>query len=239
MGVPGRVLLKLSGEVLMGDLTSGIDPATVQRICEEISAVSNLGIQIALVVGGGNIFRGVSGAAQGIERTTGDYMGMLATLINALALQSALEGIGVPARVLSAIPVPSICEPYIRRKGIDHLEKGRVVIFACGSGNPFFTTDTAAALRASEMECTLLLKGTKVDGIYSGDPKIDPHAQRYSRITFKEVIGRGLKVMDTAAMALAGENDIPIAVFSIQTPGALIDVAQGRGQYTLVINESC
>ena len=221
----------------MGDLPSGIDPATVQRICEEISIVSNLGIQIALVVGGGNIFRGISGAAQGIERTTGDYMGMLATLINALALQSALEGIGVPARVLSAIPVPSICEPYIRRKGIDHLEKGRVVIFACGSGNPFFTTDTAAALRASEMECTLLLKGTKVDGVYSGDPKKDSQAQRYSHVTFKEVIGRGLKVMDTAALALASENDIPIAVFSIQTPGALIDVAQGSGHYTLVINE--
>ncbi len=238
MGVPGRILLKLSGEILMGDLSSGIDPVTVQRVCEEISAVSNLGIQIALVVGGGNIFRGISGAAQGIERTTGDYMGMLATLINALALQSALEGIGVPTRVLSAIPVPSICEPYIRRKGIDHLEKGRVVIFACGSGNPFFTTDTAAALRASEMECTMLLKGTKVDGIYSSDPQKDANAHRYDRITFKEVIARGLKVMDTAAISLASENNIPIAVFSIQTPGALIDVAQGNGQYTLVTNES-
>ena len=229
-----RVLLKLSGEVLMGGGTSGFDALTIKRIAGEIHQVAQLGIQICLVVGGGNIFRGVSGADQGIDRTTGDHMGMLATLINALALQSTLESIGLPTRVLSAIPAPLICEPYIRRRAIRHLERGRIVIFAAGTGNPYFTTDTAAALRASEMECDLLLKGTKVDGVYTADPHIHADAQRYTEVTYKDVLKNDLKVMDMAAFSLAKENNIPIAVFSIQTPGALIDVVSGRGHYTLV-----
>ncbi len=229
-----RVLLKLSGEVLTGGSPSGIDAATIKRISGEIQQVAQLGVQICLVVGGGNIFRGVSGADQGIERTTGDHMGMLATLINALALQSTLESMDLPTRVLSAIPAPLICEPYIRRRAIRHLERGRIVIFAAGTGNPYFTTDTAAALRASEMECDLLLKGTKVDGIYSADPRIHPDATRYTSVTYKDVLKNDLKVMDMAAFSLAKENNIPIAVFSIQTPGALVDVVSGSGHYTLV-----
>ena len=229
-----RVLIKLSGEVLTGGSSSGIDAATLKRISSEIRQVSQMGVQICLVVGGGNIFRGVSGADQGIERTTGDHMGMLATLINALALQSTLESMDLPTRVLSAIPAPLICEPYIRRRAIRHLERGRIVIFAAGTGNPYFTTDTAAALRASEMECNLLLKGTKVDGIYSADPHKDPEAKRLTSVTFQDVLKNDLKVMDMAAFSLAKENNIPIAVFSILTPGALVDVVSGRGQYTLV-----
>lgn len=229
-----RVLLKLSGEVLMGKTQAGIDTETIGRISQEIQGVSAMGIQVCLVVGGGNIYRGVSGASQGIERVTGDYMGMLATLINALALQSMLESIGLPTRVVSAISMASICEPYIRRRAIQHLEKGRVVIFAAGTGNPFFTTDTAAALRASEMECDLILKGTKVDGVYTADPHKDPSAQRYERVTFTDVLKNDLRVMDAAAISLARDNHIPIAVFSIQSPGALLDVVRGQGHYTLV-----
>jgi uridylate kinase len=229
-----RVLIKLSGEVLTGGSSSGLDAATLKRISGEIRQVTQMGVQVCLVVGGGNIFRGVSGADQGIERTTGDHMGMLATLINALALQSTLESMDLPTRVLSAIPAPLICEPYIRRRAIRHLERGRIVIFAAGTGNPYFTTDTAAALRASEMECDLLLKGTKVDGIYSADPHKDPEAKRLTSVTFQDVLKNDLKVMDMAAFSLAKENNIPIAVFSILTPGALVDVVSGRGQYTLV-----
>ena len=229
-----RVLIKLSGEVLTGGNSSGLDAATLKRISSEIHQVSQMGVQISLVVGGGNIFRGVSGADKGIERTTADHMGMLATLINALALQSTLESMDLPTRVLSAIPAPLICEPYIRRRAIRHLERGRIVIFAAGTGNPYFTTDTAAALRASEMECNLLLKGTKVDGIYSADPHKDPKATRLTSVTYQEVLKNDLKVMDMAAFSLARDNNIPIAVFSILTPGALVDVVSGQGQYTLV-----
>lgn len=229
-----RVLLKISGEILTGGGSSGIDPVTLKRISAEIIQVKRLGIQVCLVVGGGNIFRGESGAGQGIERTTGDHMGMLATLINALSLQSTLEGMGVSTRVLSAISVPVICEPYIRRRAIHHLDRGRIVIFAGGTGNPYFTTDTAAALRASEMGCDLLLKGTKVDGIYTADPKYHEDACHLGRVTFEEVIKKDLKVMDMAAFSLAKENHIPIAVFSILSSGALLDVLKGEGTYTLV-----
>jgi uridylate kinase len=232
-----RVLLKLSGEALMGDLGYGIDPATIERIAEEVKSVHALGVQVAMVVGGGNIFRGVAGAAAGMERATGDYMGMLATIINSLALQSALERLGVQTRVQSAIPMQTVCEPYIRRRAIRHMEKGRAVIFAAGTGNPFFTTDTAAALRASETDCQALLKATKVDGVYSADPKKDKNAQRFDRLTYLEVLSRDLQVMDAAAISLARENRIPILVFSIYDKGGFADVVSGKGRFTIVSEE--
>ena len=229
-----RVLLKISGEALMGDHEYGIDPHVADRIAGEIKTVVDLGIQVCLVVGGGNIFRGVSGAAEGMDRTTADYMGMLATVINSLAMQNALERQGVETRVQSAIPMATVSEPYIRRRAVRHMDKGRVVIFAAGSGNPFFTTDTAAALRASEMECNALLKGTKVDGVYSDDPRKDPSAKRYDTLNYMEVLSRDLKVMDAAAISLARENHIPILVFSIAEPGGFADIFQGRGHFTTV-----
>jgi uridylate kinase len=233
-----RILLKLSGEALMGPGEYGLDPETVSRLAAEVKAVVATGVQVCLVIGGGNIFRGVIGAATGIERASADYMGMLATVINSLAVQSALERIGVPTRVCSAIPMDTVCEPYIRRRAIHHMEKGQVVICAAGTGNPYFTTDTAAALRAAEMGCKALLKGTQVDGVYSADPKKDKSAQRYDRLSFLEVLSRDLKVMDAAAISLARENNIPILVFSIHHPGALADVVAGRGKYTIISNVS-
>jgi uridylate kinase len=229
-----RVLLKISGEALMGDHEYGIDPHVADRIAAEIKTVVDLGVQVCLVIGGGNIFRGVSGAAQGMDRTTADYMGMLATVINSLAVQNALEKIGIEVRVQSAIPMATVCEPYIKRRAVRHLEKGRVVIFAAGSGNPFFTTDTAAALRSSEMDCNALLKGTKVDGVYTADPAKDPHAIRYDRLTYMDVLARDLKVMDAPAISLARENHIPILVFSIREPGGFASIFQGHGHYTIV-----
>ncbi|MGE4219282.1 MAG: UMP kinase [Alphaproteobacteria bacterium] len=229
-----RVLLKISGEALMGRQQYGLDPELVAQVAAEVESVAALGVQVCLVVGGGNIFRGVSGAAQGMQRTTADYMGMLATVMNAMALQSALEGDGVQTRVQSAIPMQSICEPYIRRRAIRHMEKGRVVIFAAGTGNPFFTTDTAAALRASEMDCDALLKATKVDGVYSDDPIRNPTAERYDRLTYMDVLARDLKVMDASAISLARENRIPILVFSLFERGAFADVVRGRGRFTMI-----
>ena len=229
-----RILLKLSGEGLMGPKESGLDPNTVDRICTEIADVHALGVQVCLVIGAGNIFRGMAGTAIGIERTSADYMGMLATVMNALAVQSVLEGKGVPSRVQSAIPMATVCEPYIRRRAMRHMEKGRVVIFAAGTGNPFFTTDTAAALRAVEMDCDALLKGTQVDGVYDVDPKITESANRYDRLSYNDVITRDLRVMDTSAIALARENRVPILVFSIHNPGVLSEVVHGQGTYTLI-----
>ncbi len=229
-----RVLLKLSGEALMGEQGFGLDSETVERIADEIKAVHENGVEICLVIGAGNIFRGVKLAQANIERTTGDYMGMLATVLNALAMQSMLESKGVITRVLSAIPMSTVCEPYIRRRAIRHMEKGRVVIFAAGTGNPFFTTDTAAALRAVEMNCDALLKGTQVDGVYSADPKTAPDAERYDHLTYQDVLSRDLRVMDTAAIALARENAVPILVFSIHNPGAFADVVAGKGVFTIV-----
>ena len=218
----------------MGDLPYGIDLPTVERMAEDIKAVHAMGVQVCLVVGGGNIFRGVSAAASGIERASADYMGMLATVMNALALQSVLERCGLHTRVQSAIPMTTVCEPYIRRRAIRHMEKGRVVVFAAGTGNPFFTTDTAAALRAVEMGCDALLKGTQVDGVYSADPKKVPGAQRYEQLTFQDVLSRDLRVMDTSAVALARDNGIPIIVFSIHSPGAFASAVCGTGTFTIV-----
>ena len=229
-----RILLKLSGEGLMGSKESGLDPNTIDRICTEILDVHALGAQVCLVIGAGNIFRGMAGTAIGIERTSADYMGMLATVMNALAVQSVLEGKGVPSRVQSAIPMATVCEPYIRRRAMRHMEKGRVVIFAAGTGNPFFTTDTAAALRAVEMDCDALLKGTQVDGVYDVDPKITESANRYDRLSYNDVITRDLRVMDASAIALARENGVPILVFSIHNPGGLSEVVHGQGTYTLI-----
>ncbi|MEO6093345.1 MAG: UMP kinase [Novosphingobium sp.] len=229
-----RVLLKLSGEVLMGEQQYGIDPGFVAELAGEVKAAKETGLEICMVIGGGNIFRGLSGAARGIDRTTGDYMGMLATVMNALAMQNALEKLGVDTRVQSAIPMATVCEPYIRRRAARHLEKGRIVIFAAGTGNPFFTTDTGAALRAAEMGCDALLKGTSVDGVYSADPKLDPQAVHYETITYSEVLSQNLKVMDAAAVALCRENSIPIVVFSIREHGNLAQVLAGRGVQTIV-----
>ncbi|WP_119458636.1 UMP kinase [Rhodospirillaceae bacterium SYSU D60014] len=229
-----RVLLKISGEALMGAREFGLDPHTVERVGREIQAVHELGIQVCLVIGGGNIFRGIAGAAQGMQRASADYMGMLATVINALAMQNALEQLGVNTRVQSAIPMATVCEPYIRRRAQRHMEKGRVVIFAAGTGNPFFTTDTAAALRASEMGCDALLKGTKVDGVYSADPKTTPDAVRYDHLTYLDVLSRDLKVMDASAVSLARENHIPILVFSIEKDGAFAEVMSGNGKFTII-----
>ena len=233
-----KVLLKVSGEVLMGDTPYGIDMNTVNRVAADIAEMLKLGVQLCLVIGGGNIFRGLSGAAKGMDRTSADYMGMLATVMNALAMQSALEQHGVDTRVQSAIPMASVCEPYIRRRAERHLEKGRVVIFAAGTGNPFFTTDTAAALRAAEMGCDALLKGTSVDGVYTADPKRDPHAVRYERLTHLEVLSKDLKVMDASAISLMRESGIPIVVFSIRRPGALVDVMTGAGVHTMIMADS-
>ncbi len=229
-----RVLLKISGEALMGEGDYGIENATVTRVAQDVKAVMELGIQVCLVIGGGNIFRGVSGAAVGMDRATADHMGMLATVINSLALQNALENAGVPTRVQSAIPMAAVCEPYVRRRAIRHMEKGRVVIFAAGTGNPFFTTDTAAALRASEMGCDALLKGTKVDGVYTADPVKVPTATKYDRLTYLEVLANDLGVMDASAISLARENRIPVIVFSIKQAGAFAELMQGRGNYTIV-----
>ncbi|MDH3234348.1 MAG: UMP kinase [Alphaproteobacteria bacterium] len=229
-----RPLLKLSGEALMGGRDYGLDPATLDSVVADIKAVHDSGVEVCIVIGAGNIFRGVSEAAGGIDRASADYMGMLATVINCLAVQSALERLKVPARVLSAIPMATVCEPYIRRRAIRHLEKGRVVIFAAGTGNPFFTTDTAAALRASEMGCDALLKGTKVDGVYDADPETNDDAQRFERLSFHEVLSRDLKVMDASAISLARENQIPIMVFSIREAGAFADVVQGKGRFTII-----
>jgi uridylate kinase len=229
-----RVLLKISGEALMGDREFGLQPEMVDRVAAEVGEVHRLGIQLSLVIGGGNIFRGLSGAAVGMERASADYMGMLATVINSLAMQSALEQQGIQTRVQSAIPMASIAEPYIRRRAIRHMEKGRVVIFAAGTGNPFFTTDTAAALRASEMACDVLVKGTKVDGVYDSDPMKSEGARRYQRLTYLQVLSEDLGVMDHSAISLARENAIPIVVFSMFEPGAFAAVLSGEGRYTII-----
>jgi len=232
-----RVLLKLSGEALMGSREGGLDSEFVGRIADEIQSVHALGVEIALVIGGGNIFRGVSGAAAGMERASADYMGMLATVINSLAMQNALEQCGVATRVQSAISMQAVCEPYIRRRALRHLEKKRVVIFAAGTGNPFFTTDTAAALRASEMGCDALLKATKVDGVYDADPYRVPGAARFDRLDYREVLARDLQVMDASAISLARENHIPILVFSIFEAGGFVRLVRGQGRYTIIDGE--
>jgi uridylate kinase len=228
-----RVLLKVSGEALMGDGQYGIDVATVDRIADEVKQAIALGVEVCMVIGGGNIFRGLAGAADGMDRSSADYMGMLAT-VNALAMQNGLERMGVPTRVLSAIPMSTVCEPYIRRRATRHMEKGRVVIFAAGTGNPFFTTDTAAALRAAEMNCAALMKGTNVDGVYSADPKKDKNAERYDNLSYMDVLSKDLKVMDASAVSLSRENGIPIVVFSIQESGGFVQVLQGDGACTIV-----
>lgn len=229
-----RILLKLSGEALMGQGQFGIDPEAVAGLAGEIAAAKAQGIELCLVVGGGNIFRGMAAAAKGIDRATADYMGMLATVMNALALQNALEQLGVETRVQSAIPMASVSEPYIRRRALRHLEKGRIVLFAAGTGNPFFTTDTAAALRAAEMGCNALFKGTSVDGVYTADPKKVKDAERYDRLTFTKVLNDNLKIMDAAAVALCRDNRIPIVVFNIRQPGNLAKVLSGEGTATIV-----
>ena len=231
-----RILFKLSGEALMGPGQFGIDPETVARIAGEIKAAKDSGREICIVVGGGNIFRGMAAAAKGFERTSADAMGMLATVMNALALQNALEQVGVEARAMSAIPMPTVCEPFVRRNAVEHMDKGRVVIFAAGTGNPFFTTDTAAALRAAEMGCDALFKGTSVDGIYTADPKKDPQARRYDTLTFAQLLSDDLKVMDASAAALCRDNDIPIVVFSVREEGNLARVLRGEGTATIVRN---
>lgn len=229
-----RILLKISGEALMGDRDYGIDIDTVTRIASEVAAAHKKGLQIALVIGAGNIFRGLSAQAAGIERSSADYMGMLATVMNALAMQSALEQMGIDTRVQSAIPMPTVCEPYIKRKADRHMEKGRVVIFAGGTGNPFFTTDTAAALRAAEMDCDALLKGTQVDGVYDSDPKTNPNAKRYETLSYHKVLTDDLKVMDASAVTLMRENNIPIIVFSLHDQGGMDSVMIGQGTCTVI-----
>lgn len=232
-----RVLLKMSGEVLMGEREFGIDPATLDRIARDVKEAVDLGVQVCIVVGAGNIFRGVSGEANGLERVTGDYIGMLGTVMNALALQSTLEKHGVATRVQSAIPMDAVCEPFIRRRALRHMEKGRVVIFAAGSGNPFFTTDTPAALRATEMNCDALVKGTKVNGVYDSDPQKNPDAKRYDTLTYMDVLTRDLKVMDATAISLARENEIPILVFNVRKEGNFANVLQGQGEFTIVTDK--
>ena len=233
-----RVLLKLSGEVLMGDQPFGIDPATVASLAQEVKAAKDSGLEICLVIGGGNIFRGMAGAAQGMDRAQADYMGMLATVMNALAMQNALEQIGVHTRVQSAIQMDQVCEPVIRRRAERHLEKGRVVIFAAGVGAPYFTTDSGAALRAAEMKCDALLKGTSVDGVYDADPKKDPNAKRFETVSYDRVLADNLKVMDASAVALCRDNAIPIVVFSIRENGNLARVLAGEGVQTIVQGEA-
>ncbi len=230
-----RVLLKLSGEALMGKRDFGLDTETVACIAADIGDVVAAGAQVCIVIGGGNIFRGVSAAAAGMDRAQADYMGMLATVMNALAMQNALEQHGVPTRVQSAIPMASVCEPYIRRRAERHMEKGRVVIFAAGTGNPFFTTDTAAALRAAEMNCDALLKGTQVDGVYSADPRKHREAQRYEQLTYLDVLSRDLSVMDASAISLARENHLPIVIFNIHAHGAFASVMRGEGRFTTIL----
>ena len=230
----GRVLLKISGEALMGDQGFGLHPPTVARIANEVKSVHELGVEIAMVIGGGNIFRGLQGSAQGMERTTADYMGMLATVMNALAMQSSLERLGVFTRVISAIPMDQICEPYIRRRAVRHLEKKRVCIFAAGTGNPYFTTDTAATLRANEMGCEAIFKGTKVDGVYDKDPNKHDDAKRYDWVSYDDVLAQHLGVMDASAIALARDNHMPIVVFSLDEPGGFRGILAGEGTYTVV-----
>src|ERR1700760_2155791 len=229
-----RVLLKVSGEALMGEGGFGIDVATVDRIAADVKQAHDAGSQICMVIGGGNIFRGLAGAAKGIDRATADYLGMLATVMNALAMQPALERTGLPSRVQSAIAMNNVCEPYIRRRAIRHMEKGRVVIFGAGTGNPFFTTDTAAALRAAEMSCDAMLKATQVDGVYDADPKKVPTAKRYDSLSYHEVLAKNLQVMDAAAISLSRENGIPILVFSLAEPGGLAKVLKGEGRATII-----
>jgi uridylate kinase len=232
-----RVLLKLSGEALMGDQGYGLDSAMVAQVADEVKSVIALGVEVCLVIGGGNIFRGMAGAAKGMDRAQADYMGMLATVMNALAMQNSLEQLGVETRVQSAIKMDQVCEPVIRRRAERHLDKGRVVIFAAGVGSPYFTTDTGAALRAAEMKCSALFKGTSVDGIYDSDPKKNPGAKRYEGLGFDKVLADDLKVMDAAAVALCRDNDIPIVVFNIRQPGNLAEVLAGRGTATIVTNK--
>ena len=232
-----RIQLKLSGEALMGQGQFGIDPETVAGLAAEIAAARSAGFEVCLVVGGGNIFRGMAGAAKGMDRAQADYMGMLATVMNALAMQNALEQLGVETRVQSAIKMDQVCEPVIRRRAERHLAKGRVVIFAAGTGSPYFTTDTGAALRAAEMKCDALFKGTSVDGVYDADPKKVSGANRYEKIGFDRVLADDLKIMDAAAVALCRDNNIPIVVFNIRQPGNLTDVLAGRGKATIVQNE--
>ena len=232
-----RVLLNISGEALMGEKPYGLDPAMVDRVADEIKSVHELGVEVCLVIGGGNIFRGISAAANGMERSTGDYMGMLATVMNAMAMQSALEAKGIQTRVQSALPISAVCEPYIRRRAVRHMEKKRIVIFAAGTGNPYFTTDTAAALRASEMGCKALLKATKVDGVYDADPETHPNAKRFDELTYLDVLSKDLKVMDAPAISLARENGIPILIFSIHKTGAFAEVVNGRGRFTIIREE--
>ncbi len=229
-----RIMVKVSGEGLMGPDTYGLNKDTVLAIADDIKSVVSTGRQVCMVIGGGNIFRGVSVAAEGMDRTSADYMGMLATVINALAVQNALESVGVNTRVQSAISMNEVCEPYIRRRAERHLEKGRVVIFAAGTGNPYFTTDTAAALRAAEMNCEALLKATQVDGVYSADPKTDSSAERYDRLSFDTVLAQDLRVMDTSAIALARDNDMPIVVFKMQGNRSITDVLSGEGKCTVI-----
>ncbi|MEA5510882.1 UMP kinase [Crocosphaera sp. UHCC 0190] len=229
-----RVLLKLSGEALMGNLGYGIDPKVVADIAQEISDVINHGIQLAIVVGGGNIFRGVKAASAGMDRATADYVGMIATVMNAMTLQDALEQMEIPTRVLTAIAMQEVAEPYIRRRAIRHLEKGRVVIFGAGSGNPFFTTDTTAALRAAEIEAEVVFKATKVDGVYDSDPHLNPNARRYQSLTYSHVLAHDLRVMDSTAIALCKENNIPIVVFDLSVPGNIVRAIQGETVGTIV-----
>ena len=230
-----RVLLKVSGEALMGSGSYGLDPQTLSAIAADVRDVFEAGAEVCLVIGGGNIFRGIAAAARGMDRAQGDYAGMLATVINALSMQSTLERIGVPTRVMSAIQMSSIAEPYIRRRAMRHMEKGRLVIFAAGTGNPFFTTDTAAALRAAEMECDALFKGTQVDGVYSADPRLQPDAVRYDELSYLDVLSQDLNVMDASAISLARENKLPIIVFNIHAPGAFAQVMRGQGPFTRIV----
>jgi uridylate kinase len=230
-----RVMLKISGEALMGDQGFGLHPPTVQRIAEEVKSVHDMGVEICMVIGGGNIFRGLSGSAQGMERTTADYMGMLATVMNALAMQSALEEVGVFTRVISAIPMDQVCEPYIRRRAVRHLEKKRVCIFAAGTGNPYFTTDTAATLRANEMSCEAIFMGKNgVDGVYDKDPMEHADAVRYDNVSYDDVLVKRLRVMDASAIALARDNNLPLIVFGLDEPGGFRGILAGEGTYTRV-----
>ncbi|MBO9464858.1 Uridylate kinase [Pelagimonas phthalicica] len=230
-----RVMLKISGEALMGDQGFGLHPPTVERVAKEVKSVHDLGVEICMVIGGGNIFRGLSGSAQGMERTTADYMGMMATVMNALAMQSALEGMGVFCRVITAIRMDEVAEPYIRRRAVRHLEKKRVCIFAAGTGNPYFTTDTAAALRANEMACETILMGKNgTDGVYDKDPRAHDDAKRYDEVSYDEVLSKNLKVMDASAIALARDNNLPLIVFNLDEPGGFRGILAGKGTYTRV-----
>ena len=234
-----RVLLKMSGEALMGDGEFGHDRRVLRQLADDCAAVHALGVELCVVIGGGNIIRGSTLAAAGVERSTADYMGMLGTVINALAVQSVIENhSGIPTRVMSAIPMSAVCEPYIRRRAVRHLEKSRIVIFAGGTGNPYFTTDTAAALRAAELECDAILKGTQVDGVYSADPRRDPAARRYQQLTYLDVLAQDLKVMDASAISLARESSIPIIVFSVHAPGSFARVLRGEGPHTIISEEA-